>query len=593
MWRPKEGEASDARGKHRAILDMSYELKGVRMKDGSLRDISYKDLYETDPFTVYGKYKDWHSGRVAAMRVRLVNPENADVLTDGFRTDSEFATFLKKVQDRGAQMNVGDKQMAADIENLKWGYDRLLGKADPAQASTAAQYARLVRKFNFLRVGGQFGLAQVMDAGRIIGELGVKAALSHMPSLRRTSRLGKEGAYGKVVLGDLGRELEGITGEGGDTIHGLQYIKLDDVGAANPQGLAGRVNAGLDIGQRLTANISGMTHVNALLDHAVQTAVAQKFADLSFKVMKDVNGALSLNKLAPTQLNRLRSIGLGDDMLKRVLSEVRKNADVKDGIVFSHKLTKLNIDKWSDAEAKAAFAKALFKWSHTVVVKNDLGNASRWMSTPMAQALFQFRSFMLNSWAKNTLYNLHHLDARSFASMSWSMVVAAMTYMVQENLRAVGRSDADKQLEERMSPRNIALAAFSKSAFSSILPMMIDSGLTYAGYQPSFDFRSSAQSQDLVFGNPSFGLLSDVGKATSGVVAPMLAAGRRPVAAGVSQHRQHLPVAQRDPDHERLLAHDLERARANTEGKQGAAHTVLTNNTAKQGRETSSARQQQ
>jgi len=516
-------KAGDARGKHRIALDERYTLEKYRMKDGTSRDVTIKDFVKTNPIENYVSYDRWHSGRVAMMRVRLeggVDPEDAakrTLLVNGFRTQSDFDGFLKHVQAKGAELNVGEKQMAEDLENLKWMHDRLLGRPDPNLQGNVPQFLRAMRKFNFIRLMGQMGFAQAVEHAKIVANLGLKATYSQMPAFRRIVD-----AKGQLVFRDgLMRDLEAIGGQGADDLRGLQNMHAEDLYAPAYEGIGRKINFALDVGQRITSQVSGMHLVDGMLMRHAQKAIAQRFTDMAFTAMKDLDGPPSLSKISASDLNRLRTIGLDDKMLERVLRQARENFSTADGALFDHKVTRLNLDKWSDQEARAAFEKSLYNWSRRIILRNDIGNAARWMSTPMATTLLQFRSFMLNSWAKDTLYNLHQGDMRALMSATYSMMFAAMVYSVQTKARSIGRSDADKFLEEQLSWSSLVRAGFSRAGVSSIFPMMIDTTMPFIGYDPLFDFRSSAQASDILLGNPTFGLINDLQKAGSSVFQPM------------------------------------------------------------------------
>lgn len=515
-------KAGDARTKHRAILDETFKLEQYRMKDGSRRDVSIKDFVKTNPIENYISYDRWHSGRTALMRVRLeggVDPEDATkrtLLLNGLRTQSDFDGFLKHVQAKGAEMNVGEAQMGEDIANLKFMHDRLLGRPDPNLQGNLPQFLRAIRKFNFIRLMGQMGFAQAVEHAQIVGHLGLKATYSQMPAFRRIVD-----PKGQLVLRDqLSRELEAIGGQGADDLRGLQNMHAEDLHAPQYEGIGRKINFALDVGQRVTSQISGMHFVDGMLMRHAQKAIAQKFADLAFAATK--GGEFKLGAIKTSDLNRLRSIGLDDKMLQRVLRQSKDHMSISEGALFGNKVNRLNLDAWTDQEARAAFEKSLYNWSRRIILRNDLGNGARWMSTPMAQTLFQFRSFMLNSWAKNTLYNANMRDMKSFATVTYSMMMASMVYAVQQKLQNVGRSDAEKVLRDRLSFNNLAKAGFQRAGVSSIMPMLVDTGVSFTGYDPLFDFRTSAQPSDLLFGNPTMGLLNDMQKAGASVIQPML-----------------------------------------------------------------------
>jgi hypothetical protein len=116
---------------------------------------------------------------------------------------------------------------------------------------------------------------------------------------------------------------------------------------------------------------------------------------------------------------------------------------------------------------------------------------------------------------------IHQRDMQAFAAVTWSLMTSAMVYATQMKLQSVGRSDADAFLEDRLSANSLTKAAFQRSGPSSIMPMLIDSTVPFFGYDPMFTFRSTAQPSNLLFGNPTVGLLDDLQKAGNSITQPM------------------------------------------------------------------------
>lgn len=496
---PKAG--ADPRSQKRILLDENFVLRGYRRTDGTTGDLSLNDLTLTDASVLTDLYSRHMAGAVALARVRIKNPTTGDMLVDGITRQSEFDTLLTRMKEYGADKGIDPAQLARDEKNLKWLYERIKGAPDPRQQSEWAERLRMLRKFNFMRVMGQVGFAQIPEIGNIVSQLGVRAALSHMPAFRRIVNMKGE----TVLRHGLDQELEAILGVGTDRLRGLQYFRTDEFGMHNTPRLRSFNNA-LDVGQRAVAEMSGMTGVTVASHRWAAKAVAQKFANLALNPSK-------------ANMKRMASLGIDDPTLKRILDQTR-HFTKEDGMLFGGKVTRMNLDNWTDQEVRAAFENALFRWTRRIIQENDLGAMHRWSSSPLWQTIFQFRTFMLTAWHKQFLHNLHMRDFEAFSTMLTTTVLGAAAYAVQENLKAIGRSDADEHLKKRLSPENLAKAAFQRGGWSSIMPMVVDTGTTLAGLNPVFDFRTTGQSSDILFGNPTTGLLDDIKRASKGVHQP-------------------------------------------------------------------------
>ncbi|MCP3400404.1 D-alanyl-D-alanine carboxypeptidase family protein [Bradyrhizobium sp. CCGB20] len=494
---------ADARAKHRLLLDETFTLRGYRTFDGSTRDLALSDFTVTDAKLLSDMYFRHMNGRIALARVRVQNPTTGEMLINGITSDNEWATVKNQLVKSMADSKMTPAEIKKATANLDFLYDRTLGRPDPAQQGEWASWLRRVRKFNFLRQGGSFGMAQIPEMAMIPAQLGMKAFLQHVPAFKRIVT-----ADGRSILNDgLAAELEAAFGVGTDRLRGMQFFKSDEFGF-HETGKLGKLDNGLDFAQMAVAEASGMTTINTMLQRTTAKVIAQKFADMA---------------LDPTSVNlkRMASIGLSDKMLKRITQEVNTHFTKEDGLLFSGKVTRMNLDKWTDLEARAAFENALFRWSRRIIQENDIGNMHRWSSGPLWQMLFQFRTFSINAWNKQFMLNMHMRDMTSFHVMTYSLLAGAAAYAARMQLQAIGRSDKEDFLAKRLSPEKMALGAFQNTGWSSLLPMATDTAAYLTGNSPVFDARTSGNASDVIFGSPTIGLMDDFAKAAKGVVQPI------------------------------------------------------------------------
>ena len=96
---------------------------------------------------------------------------------------------------------------------------------------------------------------------------------------------------------------------------------------------------------------------------------------------------------------------------------------------------------------------------------------------------------------------------QAFEGFMLSMFMAGNAYMLQSYAQSLVRSDSKKFLEERLSTKAIATAAFQRAAFASIMPPIIDMGLKPFREDPLFHFRSSGLDTNIITGNPTYSLI--------------------------------------------------------------------------------------
>lgn len=255
----------------------------------------------------------------------------------------------------------------------------------------------------------------------------------------------------------------------------------------------------LQRGARVTSLISGMAPINAYLQRWAAKGVLYKFASMA--------GGESVNR------QRLRVLGLSDEMQDRIFGEIRDKVTFIDGEVRGRKLQRLNLEQW-DPEVRGAFEHAIFRWTRKIIQENDLGQTNTVLGSTVGKLVFQFRNFMLGAWTKNTLHNAHMRDWESLSMMLGTMTFGALAYVAQTHLQSIGRGDRERFLERRLGERKVVAAAFQRAGFSSLLPGVYDNLAYVAGLDPLFDTRaSSTPSQGLT----SFAALSLLDNAMNAV----------------------------------------------------------------------------
>lgn len=482
----------DARLRHRVDLDEGY------VHDLPAGQLAIADLLENDADQLMNRYSRKIAGRVALAETRVFSEADGRLLIDGIKSDNEFEKLLQTVRDSGLN---NPEATQKDLKNLQWMYDRILGRPDPAQLNEVGDWLRAVRAFNFSRMMGQLGIAQMMDVGRLANSAGIKSFMQHMEGFRRIRN-----ADGRFILEHgIDRELEAAFGFGTDRLRGFAALadaEAGDIRAFNRGKFVDKLNNKLEASNHIVSEFSGANLVNQWLTLVTGRIAAQKFADIA-----------SAAKLSKADMDLIRYMGLNDDMLNRVRNQVRANFEMKDGVLFGRKVTALNLEKWSDIEARAAFERAVMRFSRSAVQQNDIGAMNRVMSHPLAQTLMQFRSYSLTAYENQLLQGVLNPDMRQFNMAAGSALSGALVYMAQVHLQAVGRSDAPEFVEKRLGdPLKFGLAVFQRTGPSSVVPMLVDTFQTLTGGKALFDGRTTSQPTDFIFGNPTAGLATDIGK---------------------------------------------------------------------------------
>ena len=215
-------------------------------------------------------------------------------------------------------------------------------------------------------------------------------------------------------------------------------------------------------------------------------------------------------------------MGLNDAMAERVMTQMRTHRTLKEGSSF--KLARLNLDSWDDLEARAFFERAVHMRGARMIQENSPGMFAPWMSHPVAQTVLQFRTFVIGAHSKQLLHNIHMWDRESVSTFLGTMMAGQLAHIAQTVANAPGLSE--KQLEDRLSVQGIAMGGLQRTGMSALLPLMVDTAVRMTGNPGVFNSRTTDQSSDLWFGNPTTGLIDDIPKAISAIVQPF-AQGRQ------------------------------------------------------------------
>jgi len=336
--------------------------------------------------------------------------------------------------------------------------------------SQAGKVLRILRGYNYVRSSGGFGIAQIPEFVGALAEPGMKVMAQQMPVLADVFSRAKTGKLTNEFLA----EIEAIWGSGID--HHIEAFSghLDDFGTEFEQGLT-RAERTLHSLNRKASIASGFTAIDSAARKWAAVAAVQRLANIAAG--------------RKVSLKRLYELGLNQTQAQRVFDQIN-NPNIVETVegAFGRRVKRINFNKWTDPQAKADFITAVDKWANRVVQTNDIGSSNRFMTDELGKTIGQFRSFVMNGYAKNTLHRLqmHDQEAAQGAIAAW--IGGSLAFMGQTYIASVGRQDAEKFRAERLTPSSIALVGWSRSGWGSILPGVIDNGLSVGGFDPLFKF---------------------------------------------------------------------------------------------------------
>lgn len=469
----KGGDVGPA--KRRALMD---EHAAIDTPAGTLR---LMDLMDSDVNRIVPGYVRQMLGAAAASEVYRVvgGPDRIEPI----RTFQQMKDRLvRRMNAAGMKPQQVEKELGL-LETL----DRHVRGLPLARTTTATTIMRRLRGLNYVRLAGQFGFAQIPEMAGIVAEGGLRATLASVPSLGRIFRKARSGVR---LDDDLLATLEMATGLGTDRLLNRFNDRMEDATGAVEQAGEG-VDRLLHGAMRLSGDLSGMSQINMASQRLAAVAAVQKWW-----------GYASSGRTPSAK--RLATMGFSEDQGRRIVAAMREEADAGRGVkvvrgpLFGRRVADIDFGSWRDQDAAAMLVDGIDRWARRVIQHNDIGNLHPWMVTDLGRTLLQFRTFTIAAWEKQLLHRLQTRDLEAFTSASFGMTLAGIVYAAQTQLQSIGEPDREEFLRKRLSTSAIARAAFARSASSSLLPSVIDTGAFMAGEGPYFSFRQTGLSNQLL-----------------------------------------------------------------------------------------------
>lgn len=476
-------KSAPARMKRRVDFDMTTTIS---TPDGELRML---DLFETDLNTLVRGYGEQVAGHIGMAKI-------------GIKSEADFTKLMEQAatwnsQNKGtANKEVFDRQKKR-AEFLYKAVTRQQLDSTLDMGNKAA--LRHIRSFNVMRLMNNTGFAQLAEFGNIIGRGGIDAMMELIPAFASLSK--DRGKFGRKFDKGFYEELESLSGTGTTQLLGKHYLGWDSM-----EGAFTSIDKLMHDGKQITSHLSGMAYLMPAMQRMAAGVMTHRFAKLALK-----------EKLTAIQMKELRQLGLDDEMMQRVLSQVKQHATLK-----GKRVKQLNLEKWG-IEERANFGMALQRATRRMVQENSIGGTAPLMHSEMGKLLFQFKSFIMNAWTKQTMAGLALRDARTFMAWATTSFIGGSAYIAQTHLMNYGN---DEVLDERLTNAKIGAASFARAGWASLVPTVVDTTVPMltGGYAKRVfsDTRASGQQADLITGSPAYTLVTTLWDTAPNLWLPML-----------------------------------------------------------------------
>jgi hypothetical protein len=480
--------------------------------------LSVNDLFEDDAELLFHRYARTMAGRVSFAKQQFINPTTGEVMMDGIKSETDLAKLMNMVRESYRLMpgHYNDKKKALDnaLENIEFGWKRINGIPVFDNSSGYAKWARRIKAVQFIRLMSNMGLNQVQEGWKLISLTGFRASMSQLPAIRTMVTGINGGAFKKDKLLT---ELTDMTGIGLEGLWNKFDFRLDEdrIGEGLSGRIGQRVDAALEAGQQLTAQVSFMRAISDYQQRWAMKAITQQMAAMARKA-KIGDDAFDFSKIKIRDRERLASIGLGDKEAQLLFKNLLKHSEFDNG-----KIVGVNVGAW-DAEAVSKFRIFMGRYTDRLVQANDYGALSKWMSHPVASMFIQFRSFVFGAWAKSTRWTANHgilKDPRMMVMVMGELAAGTATYAVRQAGQTSTEDGYDKFWDEDMKPENLIKNGIARTATASVVPMFADSLLMLTPLGPQFgQARSSGSPTETFFGTPAADQINSARAFSSGLM---------------------------------------------------------------------------
>lgn len=493
----KDGKAP-SRMKRRMAMDEDFTMT-VTDVNGKETVISADDFTENNIQRLVQAYDRQASGAIAERKTLEAfagEGEEAvpswEVLIKRMR-DKHVKEAREALESKKISMRQYKRMNSAfdrDIRGMEILHKAVLGIPTSDLSKDMQKWMNRLMKFNFSRVGGMFGLAQVPEFMNPLAEASLVSMKEAMPMLGDIIAKATKGELKNEFI----REIQEAIGAGDGLLRRAGMRTRYDDWAIGTTTASGAVDRGIDNLANITSTASGLRHIDGVERTWAASIGAMNLAEACY-----------LDRM-PTA-KRLAIINISPDEFPRIRAMVREFATREKGeLGVSYR--KLNLDKWTDKEAAAIFVTGVRKWADQAIQTNNIGNLHAWMTTDVGRLLMQFRGYVINAQRMQLMRGAYLRDSSTFAAWSWQILLGSLTYITLNYSRSIGRSDAKEFLKERFTLPEIAKGAFARAGFSALTPGAIDSVLQWTSFGPQFGYvRTSGMGADFITGSAPYDLV--------------------------------------------------------------------------------------
>ena len=512
---------TSGRFKERIRLDENFEatIKGQKVR--------LDEIFENDVDLLWHSYTNEMAGWYSLADRINIKSRNAwlkyknelfnDI--DTVYRDPEAVGEFKKLKNL-TQRKAGGKFIAQEEKDtIESFFNNLMGRSTEAGDPTVGmnKWLRDLRRFNFVRVLNQVGIAQLPEYGVAVSQQGFRVLLNEIPIFRRLISNAQEGKVDDTFYKDMAI----IGSSNGDDYLYRQYQAYDvlDRGVSQldttKKSLVSKPVQ--NAAEKVTGHASGLIGIDRNQRRIAMRLFVHRLAEDLIDVSK--KGTM-IKEISKGRLNRYRVLGLDDNDLIALAKEFNSPNVITETTALGRRVLKFDFVNFKGQNLVKKFGIAVNRYTKRSVQYNMIGDTSRFFSdNAYGKSMSQFRQFIMTAWNKQFLHNVAMGDFQTFSMFAYTMMIGGSAYVAQAHFNTIGMSPSEKKaylkkkLGEKGDYTKVGMAAFQRAGWSSVMPPFMDLMLGQIAPEYRFNTRSSGQEMNLITGNPTY----DLGEKVLGV----------------------------------------------------------------------------
>ena len=396
-------------------------------------------------------------------------------------------------------------------------FKNVLGRSaetDPTDMMSTS--LRQLRKYNFMRVLNQVGVAQLPEFGISTAQQGLGTLIQEIPHFKKLLVKAQKGELDDTFFEDfaVANSTNGTEfWSRAHTNYEIEDLGGTAIGKAHDMSRKNKLLQLGNLGERATGFISGLF----LVDSFQRRLTMRVFVNRMAKDLIDVaEGGTQLHKLKG-RLNRYRVLGFTDEELLAIGKEFSGKNVITEKTFWGRRVKHFNFANWKDQDLVFTLGRRVNRYTQRAVQYNYLGDTNRFFTDKaFGKSMSQFRSFIMTAWSKQFLHNVAMADQQAFATFMYTTFIASLAFIGQTQMNAVGMGKTQKKKYMRSKLGNwkkgdyskLAMASLQRSGWSSLIPTYADIFLSNLSPDNRFNFRTSGLEVNLYTGNPTYDLLT-------------------------------------------------------------------------------------